>query len=210
MDAKRESKRVEERGPSRARRTFLAHSLAALPALSLLGGCMEVGAEATPQEIEEALALRVGAQDGVVGPRERARRWRLAFARIAAANRHDLARIMEEYASGAELVINGRALTQRERIRQTLVTFGLAAAAGSLSDTQLTTDQFFWTDEESLIYGRMSGRHVGVLAGFPGTQRSVSIDSAVFHRYDRRSKLVSERFVLNLGALSPDLMLPGA
>ena len=210
MDAKRESKRVEERGVSWARRTFLAHSLAALPALSFLAGCTEADTEAMAQELEGEPLLQVGAQDGVVGPRERARRWRLALARISAANRHDLARLMEEYASGAEFVINGHALTQRERVRQALTTYGLSATAGSLADTRLLLDQFYWTDEESVIYGRMSGRHVGALAGFPGTQRSVSIDFAAFHRYDRRNKLVSERFTLNLGALNPALVFPGA
>jgi len=210
MNAKRELRRSRASGPSYARRTFLGRSLAALPALSLLTGCMEAGVASSPPELEGELALRVAAAQSVVGLRERVRRWRLALARVAAANRHDLARLMEEYASGAELVINGHPVTDRERIRQTLANFGLSAAPGSLQGTQLAMDQFYWTDEESLIYGRMSGQHVGAIAGFPGTQRSVSVDFAAFHRYDRHNRLVSERFTLNLGALNAELVFPGA
>lgn len=204
-----------------ARRSFLLGSMAALPVLSWLGGCADQAAGADSESASSTdlpsaehqahgHAADAGAHEhtGETSAHERAHLLQLTRARASAANRHDLERLMAGYASGAELVINGERITDPRAIRESLAHLGFARAGASLSRAKLSAERTVFTDQEVLVYGRLTGSHVGVLAGFSPTGREVTLEVAAFYRFNPASQLVSERLTVNFGMLNPSLVLP--
>ena len=54
---------------------------------------------------------------------------------------------------------------------------------------------------ETVIEGRVCGKHSSEFLGFPPTERDVELPFVAFYRFDPNGKLISERVVMNLGPL---------
>ena len=58
-----------------------------------------------------------------------------------------------------------------------------------------------FTDTETVIEGRVCGKHSGEFLGFAPTQREVELPFVAFYRFAASGKLTSERVVMNVGPL---------
>lgn len=184
------------------RRTFLLGTLATGSAMALLPGCVDEAAGADRRGDDPGALPRADVADG-----DDLAAWqRLARQRVKHANAHDLTALMSSYSSDAELVLNGVRLTG-SAIRPQLEQLGLGGSGGGLADVRLLTDAEFFTEDEILHRGRLTGKHVAPLFGFPPLARDVALHFAVFRRFTRDERLVSERLTLNLGVLNPSLVL---
>jgi len=132
---------------------------------------------------------------------ERARRRALVRAHYAVENAHDLDRIMATFSPTAEMVYNRQSFPEREAIRLAHAYIGFSAEAGAFRDIRNFVDAEHFTDEEIVIEGRLAGTHVGEFQGFAPTGRAVELPFVAFYRFDEDGELVSERVVMNLGAL---------
>ena len=74
---------------------------------------------------------------------------------------------------------------------------------GSFSGVRAVIDAEHYTDEETVLEGRMSGKHSHEFFGYPPTERDVELPFVAFYRFDNNGKLSSERIVMNLGPLQP-------
>ena len=70
------------------------------------------------------------------------------------------------------------------------------------SDLQATIDEEHFTDDETVIEGRLCGKHAKEFMGFAPTDRDVELPFVAFYRFDDNGKLTSERVVMNLGPLN--------
>lgn len=188
------------------RRTFLTRTLAAGSALLWLPGC----ADDHEGDVEDAH----GPSNSLLRRQEEraaelASRKKLALERVAQANDHDLTALVSAYTRDAELVVNGVQLTGGA-IRPVLEELGFGTQPGGLANARVTTDAEFLTEEEILHRGRLTGKHVGTLLGFPPLGKDVTIYFAAFRRFTRDERLVSERLTLNLGVLLPNWTLINA
>ena len=80
----------------------------------------------------------------------------------------------------------------------------IAAAGGAFENIVTRVDTEHFTDDEIVVEGRLSGRHVGEFQGFAPTGRDFVLPFVGFYRFDSAGKLVSERIVMNLGPLGHD------
>jgi len=133
--------------------------------------------------------------------RERERRRALVRAHYAAENDHDLERIMATFSADAVMLYNRQSFPSGEAIRLAHGYMGMSAAPGALGGLRAIVDQEHFTDAETVIEGRVCGRHNGEFLGFPPTQRHVELPFVAFYRFDANGKLTSERVVMNLGPL---------
>ena len=136
-----------------------------------------------------------------IDDRERERRRALVRAHYAAENDHDLERIMETFADDGVMVYNGQALPSDETIRWAHNYIGMSAAPGALSGLRAVIDAEHFTATETVIEGRVCGKHTNEFLGFAPTQRDVELPYVAFYRFDANGKLISERVVMNLGPL---------
>jgi SnoaL-like polyketide cyclase len=132
---------------------------------------------------------------------ERKRRRELLAAHMQPENGHDVDGVMETFSEGADVVYNGIPFPTPDAIRQIHVALGFDAQ-GALEGLRVNPEREHFTDDEIVIEGHLSGRHVGPFFGFEPTGRDVRIPYFTFYRFDAAGKLASERVVLNLGALS--------
>jgi predicted ester cyclase len=126
--------------------------------------------------------------------RERERWRRLVRVHVAAENAHDLDAIMATFAEHAINQVNDVANTTPEAIAQTHALFGLSAAPGIFSALQVIHEREHFTDEEIVYEGHFHGVHTGTAPGFPPPSGlALDLPYIVVYRFDRDSKLVSER-----------------
>jgi predicted ester cyclase len=133
---------------------------------------------------------------------ERERRRTLLRAHMGAENRHDLDGIMQTFAGRTEMLYNGQPFPDHDGIRGAHAYMGFSAAPGAFEGIRLVADHEHFTADEIVVEGRLCGKHVGEFLGFAPTQRDVELPYIAFYRFDGGGKLVSERVVMNLGALS--------
>jgi len=133
---------------------------------------------------------------------ERERRRTLLAEHYDAENEHDLKRIMATFSPGAEMRYNGRSFADPEAIQWAHGYIGLSAAPGAFSGIRNLRDREHFTADEIVIEGRLCGAHTGEFLGFPPTKRFVELPFVAFYCFDAESKLVSERVVMDLGALA--------
>ena len=133
---------------------------------------------------------------------ERERRRALVAAHYDPENDHDLDRTMETFSNEAEMIYNGHAYRDHDGIRAAHVYIGLSSTAGAFRGVRNVRDREHITDDEIVVEGRMCGTHVGEFQGFPPTNRDVELPFVAFYRFDENQKLVSERVVMDLGALA--------
>ncbi len=136
-----------------------------------------------------------------IDERERARRHALVRAHYAAENDHDLERIMKTFSADGVMLYNRQEFPSDETIRWAHGYIGMSAAPGAFSGLVVTIDAEHFTDEETVIEGRVRGRHSSEFLGFPATDRDIELPFVAFYRFDARGKLTSERVVMNLGPL---------
>jgi hypothetical protein len=73
--------------------------------------------------------------------------------------------------------------------------------SGALTSLHAVIDDEHFTDDETVIEGRLTGNHSAEFLGFAPTQRDVELPFVAFYRFDAAGKLTSERVVMNLGPL---------
>ncbi len=79
----------------------------------------------------------------------------------------------------------------------------MSASPGAFSGLRHIIDEEHYTDEETVIEGRMCGKHSNEFFGYAPTERDVELPFVAFYRFDDNGKLASERIVMNLGPLAP-------
>ena len=138
-----------------------------------------------------------------IDPTERARRRALIEEHYAAENEHDLERIMHTFADDAVMQFNHLPLEDDAGIRGAHILIGKSASPGALSGLRNIIDEEHYTDEETVVEGRMCGKHSKEFLGYAPTERDVELPFVAFYRFDNNDKLTSERIVMNLGPLQP-------
>jgi hypothetical protein len=99
------------------------------------------------------------------------------------------------------MLYNRQPFPSDETIRWAHGYAGMSAAPGAFDGLRNIVDQEHFTDTETVIEGRLCGTHIGEFLGFPPTQRVVELPFVAFYCFDAGGKLVSERVVMDLGAL---------
>jgi hypothetical protein len=136
-----------------------------------------------------------------IDDRERERRRTLVHAHYAAENAHDLEGIMKTFSPDGVMLYNRREFPSDETIRWAHGYIGMSAAPGAFGGLSATIDAEHFTDDETVVEGRLCGRHSGEFLGFAPTEREVELPFVAFYRFDAMGKLTSERVVMNLGPL---------
>ena len=138
-----------------------------------------------------------------IDAKERQRRRALVKAHYAAENDHDLDRIMNTFADDGVMHYNHLSFKNDEEIRGAHILIGMSASPGAFSGLRAIIDEEHYTDEETVVEGRMTGKHSNEFLGFAPTERDVELPFVAFYRFDDSGKLTSERVVMNLGPLQP-------
>jgi SnoaL-like protein len=133
--------------------------------------------------------------------RERERRRALVRAHYAAENAHDLDAIMATFSPTGEMQYNRQVFPTDETIRWAHGYIGMSAADGAFAGLRALIDEEHFTEDETVVEGRLLGAHRGEFLGHPPTDRDVELPFVAFYRFDGEGKLVSERVVMNLGPL---------
>ncbi len=136
-----------------------------------------------------------------IDAKEQQRRQALVKAHYAAENDHDLDRIMDTFAEDGVMHYNHLSFEDDEGIRGAHTLIGMSASPGGFSGLRAIIDEEHSPDEETVIEGRVCGKHSNEFLGFAPTQREVELPFVAFYRFDDSGKLTSERVVLNLGPL---------
>ena len=132
---------------------------------------------------------------------ERERRQALIRAHYAAENDHDLERIMATFSKDGVMVYNGQSFPDEQSIRLAHGYMGMSTAPGAFAGLRASIDVEHFTEAETVIEGRICGKHSREFLGFAPTQRDVELPFVAFYRFDANGKLASERVVMNLGPL---------
>ena len=138
-----------------------------------------------------------------IDSREQERRRALIKEHYAAENDHDLDRIMDTFADDAVMHYNRLPFEGDEGIRGAHILIGMSASPGAISGLSHVIDEEHYTDEETVVEGRLCGKHSNEFLGFAPTERDVELPFVAFYRFDNNGKLTSERIVMNLGPLQP-------
>ena len=136
-----------------------------------------------------------------IDERERERRRALVRAHYAAENDHDLERIMATFSKDGVMLYNRQTFPGDETIRWAHGYMGMSAAPGAFAGLRAVIDEEHFTDAETVIEGRVCGKHSSEFLGFAPTQHDVELPFVAFYRFDANGKLTSERVVMNLGPL---------
>ncbi len=138
-----------------------------------------------------------------IDAREQERRRALIKEHYAAENDHDLDRLMDTFADDGVMHYNQLPFEGDEGIRGAHILIGMSALPGAFSGSRHIIDEEHYTDEETVVEGRMCGKHSNEFLGFAPTERDVELPFVAFYRFDDNGKLTSERIVMNLGPLHP-------
>lgn len=136
-----------------------------------------------------------------IDPQERERRHRLIIAHYAVENDHDLDGIMATFAKDGVMQYNHQSFSDDEQIRWAHGYMGMSSEPGAISDLRAIIDEEQYTAEETVIEGRMCGKHSKEFMGFEPTDKEVELPFVAFYRFDEAGKLTSERVVMNLASL---------
>jgi hypothetical protein len=137
-----------------------------------------------------------------IDDKERMRRHALVQAHYAHENEHDLDGIMRTFAKEGVMHYNRMEFPSDETIRWAHGHIGMSRAeAGGFSGLAAVIDEEHYTDAETVVEGRLCGRHTGEFLGIAPTGREVEMPFVAFYRFDDEGLLTSERVVMNLGSL---------
>src|SRR5512144_1949058 len=104
-----------------------------------------------------------------IDDRERERRRHLVRAHYAAENAHDLDGIMATFSATGEMHYNHQSFPSDETIRWAHGYIGMTAAEGAFGSLRAIIDHEHFTDDETVIEGRLRGKHQREFLGFPPT-----------------------------------------
>ena len=117
---------------------------------------------------------------------------RLLGEHLAAENRHDLDGIMETFAEGAELVLNGHVFTDRNTIRRAHDGLGFGDR-GAFSELRVDERTRFVTPAAIVLEQRLSGRHNGPFEGIEPAGRRFEVPICTVYVFGADGRLASER-----------------
>jgi len=109
--------------------------------------------------------------------------------------------IMETFSPDAKMLYNRIPFTDPQSIRDAHRLLGFSGTDGAFEDIHHYIDDEHFTDDEIIVEGRLSGKHVGEFLGIEATGRNVELPFVAFYHFDKTDKLISERVVMNLGVL---------
>ncbi len=132
---------------------------------------------------------------------EKARRRALLKTHYDVENSHDMDGIMATFSPEAEMLYNRIPFTDPQSIRYAHRLMGFSGTGGAFADIYHHIDSEHFTDDEIIVEGRLSGKHVGEFQGIEPTGRNVELPFVAFYHFDKTDKLISERVVMNLGVL---------
>jgi len=130
---------------------------------------------------------------------EKTRRRALLKTHYDVENDHDMNGIMATFAPSAEMLYNRIPFTDPQSIRDAHGLMGYFGKRGAFEDIHHYIDVEHFTEDEIIVEGRVSGKHVGEFQGFEATGRNVELPYVAFYHFDKTDKLISERIVMNLG-----------
>jgi steroid delta-isomerase-like uncharacterized protein len=110
---------------------------------------------------------------------------------LAAENDHDLERIMATYGDSPYIVINGRRLDGKERIREFHRSFGFGGAA-SFSEVHVRERHRHRAADAIVIEQTLSGVHTGEWQGLAPTGRRFEVAVCTVYRFDAAGRLAAE------------------
>ncbi len=132
---------------------------------------------------------------------EKARRRALLKTHYDVENDHDMNGIMETFSPDGEMIYNLIPFTEPQSIRNAHDLIGFSGTDGAFENIQNCIDREHLTDDEIIVEGRLCGKHVGEFQGIEATGRNIELPFVAFYHFDKTDKLISERVVMNLGAL---------
>ncbi len=132
---------------------------------------------------------------------EKTRRRALLKSHYEYENSHDIHGIMATFSPDGEMLFNRIPFMDPQSIRDAHGLMGFSATGGAFEDIHNYIDAKHFTEDEVIVEGRLSGKHVGEFQGIKATGRSVELPFVAFYHFDKTDKLISERVVMNLGAL---------
>ncbi len=132
---------------------------------------------------------------------EKTRRRALLKAHYDVENSQDMNAIMVTFSPDAEMLYNRISFKDPQSIRDAHVRIGFSGTGGALEDLHNYIDSEHFTDDEIIVEGRLCGKHLGEFLGFEATGRYVELPFVAFYHFDQTDNLISERVVMNLGAL---------
>lgn len=133
---------------------------------------------------------------------EKNRRSALIKQHYLAENNHDMDGVMATFSAKAEMNYNRQSFGDPESIRFAHGLIGFGMENGAIENVHNHIDAQHFTESETIIEGRMTGRHVGEFQGIPATGLDMEMPFVGFYRFDENDELTSERIVMNLGALA--------
>lgn len=132
---------------------------------------------------------------------EKTRRRALLKAHYDAENDHNMDAIMKTFSPDCEMVYNRISFKNLEAINGGHLQIGFSNTEGAFEDMQNIIDAEHFTDDEIIIEGRLSAKHVREFSGIEAKGQKVELPFVAFYHYDETDTLISERVVMNLGAL---------
>ncbi len=132
---------------------------------------------------------------------EKSRRRALLKTHYDVENNHDINGIMATFSPDAEMIYNGLPFTDPQSIRYAHGLIGFCGTDGAIEDLHMCIDGEHFTNDEIIVEGRLSGKHVGEFKGIEPTGCNVELPFVAFYQFDETDKLISERVVMNLGVL---------
>ena len=132
---------------------------------------------------------------------EKTRRRALLKTHYDVENSHDMDGIMATFSPDGEMLFNRAPFTDPQSIRAGNEYMGFSGTDGAFEDIHVYIDGEHFTDNEIIVEGRLCGKHVGECEGIEATGRNVELPFVAFYHFDKTDKLISERVVMNLGAL---------
>ncbi len=133
---------------------------------------------------------------------EKTRRRALLKTHYDVENSHDMNGIMATFSPDGEMLYNRIPFKDPQSIRDAHELMGFSGADGAFEDIHHYIDGEHFTDDEIIVEGRLCGKHVGEFQGIEATGRNVELPFVTFYHFDKTDKLISERVVMNLGALA--------
>ncbi len=132
---------------------------------------------------------------------EKTRRRALLKTHYDVENNHDINAIMATFSPDCEMLFNRFPFTDPQSIRAAHGLVGFSGTGGAFEDIHMCIDGEHFTEDEIIVEGRLCGKHVGEFQGIEATSRNVELPYVAFYHFDKTDKLISERVVMNLGAL---------
>jgi steroid delta-isomerase-like uncharacterized protein len=124
---------------------------------------------------------------------------------LDAENAHDVEAILQTYVEEPVIVVNGRAIEGKERVRAFHEQFGFGGR-GSFAEVHVAERHRYVTDDAVVIEQTLSGRHVGDWEGLAATHKRIAIAVCTVYRFAPDGRLASEDVYLDRTRLREQLL----